>query len=131
MEKDDSVDQRLRAVEQFLAEHEERLAQQGAIVMTYRQRGGRRLGPYYRLTCRNSKQRQVSIYLGLEGPVITFTRQRLDQLQERRRQQRFWKNVRREVHKKLKVARVELAAELAQLGLRSQGAEIRGWQQLH
>ena len=130
MEKHDSVDQRLNAVEQFFAEHTDRLVCQGTIVATFRQRGGRRLGPYYRLTCRDSEQRQVSVYLGVEGPVVTVTRQRLDQLQERRQQQRFWKNVRRGVHQKMKSARDQLAVELARHGLRTQGAEIRGWRQL-
>lgn len=130
MEKHDSVDQRLTAVEQFFADHGERLATQGTIVATFRQRSGRRLGPYFRLTCRDSDQRQVSVYLGAEETIVAATRQRLDQLQQRHHQQRFWKNVRQGVHQKMKAGREQLAAELARRGLRAQGAEISGWRQL-
>ena len=129
MEKRDSVDQRLDAVERFFSSHGERLARQGAIVATFRQRGGRRLGPYYRLACRGSDRRQVSVYLGAAGLIVAETRRRLEQLQERRKQQRFWALVRRAVHKKMKAARRCLQDELAQHGLTTQGAEIRGWRQ--
>lgn len=130
MEKQDFVDQRQSAVELFFAEHGARLARQGTIVATFRQRGGRRLGPYYKLTSRDSEQRQVSVYLGAEGPVVAAIRQQLDQLQLRRHQQRYWQNVRLGVHQKMKAAREQLAVELARHGLRTQGAEIRGWRQL-
>jgi hypothetical protein len=130
VEKQKSVDQRLRTVELFLAEHGERLTTQGTIVATFRQRDGRRLGPYYRLACRDSQQRQVSVYLGAAGPVVAATRERLEQLQQRHHQQRFWKNVRQGVHQKMKAAREQLAAELALRGLYHKGAEIRGWRQL-
>jgi len=130
MEKRNSVAQRMEVVERFFSEHAERLAQQGSIVATFRQRGGRRVGPYYRLVCRGSDRRQVSVYLGAEGLVVAETRRRLEHLQEHRKQQRFWALVRRDVHKKMKAARRRLAEELAKQELTTQGAEIRGWRQL-
>jgi len=130
MEKRNSVDQRLEAIERFISEHGERLARQGAIVATFRLRGGRRVGPYYRLVCRGSDRRQVSVYLGREGFVVAEARRRLEHLQDQRKKQRFWALVRKDVRKKMKAARRRLAEELAQQGLTTRGAEIRGWRQL-
>ncbi len=83
MEIGDSVDQRRIAVERFFAVHHNILAEQGAVVTTYRNRGGRRLGPYYKLACR-SNGRQVAVYLGVDDDLIGRVRERLAQLQQTR-----------------------------------------------
>ena len=130
MEKRQSVDQRRRPIEQFFATHEARLAQQGSIVAAYRQRGARRFGPYFCLTCRTDCGEQVSVYLGIEGPLVAEARQRLAALQAPARQRRQWKVLKVAARQELRAARRVLGEELAKLGLIRKGAEIRGWRQL-
>jgi hypothetical protein len=124
------VDQRRQRVEHFLAVHGEQLVCQGTIVATWRWRGGRRLGPYFALTCRSAAGRQVSVYLGPTSALVDDVTKTLTQLQadlqERRALDRVWGQVRDE----LKAAKRVLAAELAQVGLYLKGSEIRGWARL-
>ncbi|MGZ9128185.1 MAG: hypothetical protein ACXW4Z_10450 [Candidatus Binatia bacterium] len=128
MEKRKSVDQRQK-VDQFFEVHSAQLARQGTIVAGFRERRGRRLGPYYRLSCRVGG-RQLAVYLGGEGPVLDETRQRLDRLQAERRRQQRWQEMRRTIHRETRAARRRLAEELANHGLMAKGSEIRGWRHL-
>ena len=127
MEKRNSVDQRQLAVGTFLAAHAASLARGGAIVRTWRRRGGRRLGPYHLLVCRDAAGRQRSVYLGPSGPIVDEARQALEQIQAPRRQRREIEGVRQALRRELAISRIELDAELAKIGLNRQGSEIRGW----
>ena len=126
MEIRDSVDQRRIAVERFFAVHHNLLAEQGAVVTTYRHRGGRRLGPYYKLACR-SNGRQVAVYLGVDDDLIGRVRELLAQLQQTRAERVRLGTVRRILRQHSKAARQQLDAELRPLGLYRKGYEIRGW----
>jgi hypothetical protein len=127
MEKRNSVDQRRLAVETFLVAHAASLAHQGAIVQSWRRRGRRRLGPYYRLACRDAAGRQRSVYLGPSGPIVDEARDALRRLQSPRRQRREIEGARRALRRELAMSRSELDAELAKVGLKRKGSEIRGW----
>ena len=126
VEIEDSVDQRRDAIERFVAVHRDVLAEQGAVVATYRHRGGRRLGPYYKLVCRISG-RQVAVYLGVDDDLIGYVRERLAQLQQTRLQRVRLGAVRRVLRQHAKAARQRLDADLLPLGLYRNGHEIRGW----
>lgn len=126
MEICDSVDQRLGKVEQFLAEHGEVLACHGAVVASYRRRGGRRLGPYFKLTCRIGG-RQTSVYLGTDGALVHGVRQRLEELRRKRSERLQLARLRRELRRRAREARRHLDEQLRSVGLRRQGHEIRGW----
>lgn len=126
MEIGDSVDQRRDAIERFVAVHRDVLAEQGAVVATYRHRGGRRFGPYYKLVCRISG-RQVAVYLGDDDDLIGRVRERLAQLQQTRAERVRLGTVRRILRQHSKAARQRLDGELRPLGLYRKGHEIRGW----
>jgi hypothetical protein len=127
MEKRNSVDQRRLAVGTFLAAHAANIARQGTIVQTWRRRGRRRLGPYYRLVCRDEAGRQRSVYLGPSGPIVDEARDALRRLQSPRRQQREIEGARQALRRELAKSRLALDAELAKIGLQRKGSEIRGW----
>jgi len=120
------VDQQHAAIERFLSEHGEALARQGAVVATYRQRGGRRYGPYYRLTYRIDG-RQRAVYLGTDADLVRHVRERLTQLHHVRREQVQIAPLRRALRQQAKVARQQLDRELQVIGLFRKGHDIRGW----
>lgn len=120
------VDQRRMKVERFFVEHREAISRQGVVVATYRHRDGRRLGPYFRLSCRIGK-RQVSIYLGADEQLIRFARDYLSRLQHARKVNMQMAKLRRRLRRQARLARLSLDAELKPLGLYRQGNEIRGW----
>ena len=72
---------------QLIKNDPERFAAQGAIIATWRTYRAARLGPYYRLTCRENC-RQRSIYLGRDGPIVDQVRTLLYEAQEIRRLKR-------------------------------------------
>ena len=121
------VDQRRRAVEQFFTAYATELSRQGSVVATYRTRPEWRLGPYYRLTCRAANGRQRSLYLGPDGPFVAAVRQRLQALQQARRERLQWARIRRAVRQGRRASQRAFAAELAAHGLTLRGTEIRGW----
>ena len=70
-----------------MAAHADALAHQGVIAASFRRRGGRALGPYYRLTLRQG-QVQHSVYLGTDAVLIAEVRAALRKLQETLRERR-------------------------------------------
>jgi hypothetical protein len=127
LENQRSVDQRRKRVETFLAERSAPLARQGAVVATWRRRGGRRVGPYFLLVCRSAAGRQASVYLGPTSALVEDVSKKLAQLQAPLQERRALDLVRRQLRQELKIAQKALAAELAQVGLFRKGSEIRGW----
>ena len=127
MEKRNSVDQRRRAVGIFLAAYAAALVGQGAIVRTWRRRGRRRLGPYYLLVCRDEAGRQRSVYLGPAGPIVDETRDALRRLHAPRRVRREIEGARQALRRELAKSQIKFDAELAKIGLKRKGSEIRGW----
>jgi hypothetical protein len=129
MEKSRSVDQRTQRLEQFWLEHAHRLPRQGAVVATYRWRGGIRVGPYFSLSSRDELGRQRAVYLGPASALVEEVRNRLAAAQQTLRTRRTLQRVRRELRRAQRAAQAELAANLAGSGLRLQGLEFRGWRQ--
>lgn len=129
MEKQTFVDQRRQAaVDRFLADHRDALARQGTIVTTWRQRSGRRLGPYFRLTCREQAGRQLSVYLGPPGPLVDAVRLELSALKAALTCERAINAARHQLRQELKNSQAVFDEELAGVGLWRKGSEVRGWQ---
>jgi hypothetical protein len=127
LEKSHFVDQRSRAVADFITVHAERLAKQGSIVAKWRRRDGHWLGPYYFLASRDAAGRQRAVYLGRRGAVVASVSKRLDSLQRPRRQRRAIEAARKLLRRGLAAAKRQLDVELAKVGLRRHGHEVRGW----
>jgi len=105
--------------------HTAELAQQGVVVESFRRRGGRVVGPYYRLAFRHGKV-QRSMYLGTDMELVAEVRAALRKLQGPQRM-RWALRRRRKAITALAECRAELRRELARRGLRLQGYEVRGW----
>lgn len=120
------VDQRREVIDEFIRRHADALAVQGSVVATYRRRGDRRLGPYFKLTCR-SAGRQVAVYVGDEEVLVTYVRERLATLQHFKRERRRSNKIRRVVRRHARANRLAMEAEFAKPGLYRKGHEIRGW----
>ena len=127
MEKRITVDQRRLAIEAYFAEHRERLARQGAIVPTWRRRGDRRLGPYYLLVSRDAAGRQHTVYLGRSIALAEEVRKKLEALQAAHRRRRKIESARQALRRSLAAAKRQYGVELAKVGLRRHGSEVRGW----
>ena len=130
MEKQEPVDQRRRAVRQFIVRYEQYLRVRGTIVPTWRRRGARRVGPYFLLVVRDGTGRQHAVYLGGAGSLLDDVRHELLGLQAIDRDRRLLARVRRQMRVELARAKRQLDSELTQFGLYRKGHEIRGWAQL-
>ena len=122
----DSVDQRRQRLEQFLTAYRSQLTQQGTIVASWRRRGEVRLGPYYRLVCRDGLGRQHAVYLGTDGVLVALARQAVAEMQQPRKQHRQLAELRRSVRQQKRQAQQEVDQQLSQLGLHRRGHEIHG-----
>ncbi|MHB1033729.1 MAG: hypothetical protein ACYC35_12830 [Pirellulales bacterium] len=76
----DQLDQRFDDVRNHVLARRALFALQGTVVATWRTRGGRRAGPYYRLAYREAG-RQQSIYLGRSARLADQVRVLLAELQ--------------------------------------------------
>ncbi len=126
----DPVDQRLAArleaiARQVLARRAE-FARQGAVVATWRWRGGRRLGPYYRLAYREHG-RQRSIYLGRSEGLAEKVRWLLADVQAPLRRHRAWLRTRARLAAQLRRQKARWREALRSWGLYTKGCAVRGW----
>lgn len=127
LEKHDfGLQKKTRAVLALIASEPRLFARQGAVVATHRRAGGRTYGPYYHLKYRQAG-RHRSIYLGPAGLLVEQVRQALAALQEPVRQGKIADRMCREAAASFRAARRGLNGALGSLGLRLQGAEVRGW----
>jgi hypothetical protein len=127
VENSKTVDQRRQRIFAFIKKHEGHLARQGGIVATYRYRGGRAVGPYYRVAFRVGTVQQ-SVYMGTDLGLLAEVHLVLQELQRPYRERRALLQRKKAVRKVLAECRDELRRELARRGLRLQGYEVRGWQ---
>jgi hypothetical protein len=104
-------------------------ARQGAVVETWRTRGGRRFGPYFELRYREDGY-QKRVYLGADGEAAQRVREHLTQRHEPTQQWRQYRQVRREILKSLRTWKAHFREQLRPLGLSIKGNEFRGWSQL-
>jgi hypothetical protein len=129
LERQALVDQQPHPALAILAARPGIFARQGSIVATWRRRGARTYGPYFRLAYRNAG-RQTSIYLGREGQaneIVENVRQKLAALQQPLQHCRALDRLRRHVTAALRLQKLKLDAQLRPFGLRLQGFEVRGW----
>lgn len=133
MEKSIFVDQKHRrnfeSVQRFVEKHQAWLAEQGRVVTTWRRYGHRRLGPYYRLSYREGGQ-QRSLYLGRSQELADEVRALLAECQGSRRRRREWQRLRDELREALQRSKADWRRELARVGLRLHGNEVRGWRSI-
>ena len=120
-------DQRRTDVLRFIAEQTNLLRHTGCIISTWREYGGRRLGPYYQLSFfEQGKSRMV--YLGKDLQLVADVRQELKRLQTPLQRRRKFQRQRLALQRSLIRHRAVWNAELNKLGLYLKGSEIRGWQ---
>ncbi len=102
---------------------------QGAIVTTWRTRGARKLGPYFRLAYR-ADGRQQSIYLGACTKLVARVRALLADLQAVIRRHRAYRVTRRELRTALRRQKAECDAVLRAHGFTPRGYDLRGFRRL-
>ncbi len=120
------VDQPLHPALARIAAQPQIFARQGAVVATWRAYRDRTSGPYYELSYRDGR-RQMSVYLGREGPLVEQVRQMLAELQSPLRRLHAYRRTRKEVRRMLHGYKAGLNQALRALGLRMKGYEVRGW----
>lgn len=118
---------RREAAISFLERYEHCLREQGSVVATWRERNGRKTGPYHRLTCRDASGTQRSVYLGSDSNLVGVVQEMLSMLKQRRRESRALARARPVLRRALRASRRELDHHLASVGLVRKGAEVRGW----
>jgi hypothetical protein len=126
----DDAQRRVVILESTLA-REELFRHQGYVTATWRLRGGRRFGPYYRLIYRKER-RLRSIYLGCSEKLAGEVRALLAALQATLHDERAWRGIRRRARIALRKQKAAWGAELAKHGFELKGYEVRryhaGWQ---
>ena len=129
MGKTGFVDQKVAArfgrVRALVMAERGRFAVQGSVVAGWREYGGRRLGPYFRLAYRDGG-RQCSVYLGRCAELARRVRELLAGLQRPRRERLLFARLKAQVRASLRQAKVEVDRQLAVWGIRREGVEFRG-----
>jgi hypothetical protein len=101
------------------------------VTATWRLRGGKRFGPYYRLIYRKER-RLRSIYLGCSEKLVGEVRALLAALHATLHDERAWRGIRRRARIALRKQKAAWGAELAKYGFELKGYEVRrhhaGWQ---
>jgi hypothetical protein len=120
------VDQRRQRVLAFIEGHAPHLARQGAVVSSFRRRGGRKIGAYYRLAFRDGRV-QRSLYLGDDMVLVNEVRAALETLQRPHRERHALLRQKKAIRRALAQCRAQLKRELARRGWWLQGYEVRGW----
>jgi len=100
-------------------------ARQGAVVASWREYRGRRLGPYFRLAWRD-QGRQRSVYLGCCRALVDQVRQALAAVQAPLRRSQWLRRMKAEAKAALRASKAELDRQLRAVGLFLKGFEIRG-----
>ena len=126
LENRQSADQHPHPALALLAARPELFARQGSVVASWRRRGTKTYGPYYRLIYRE-EGRQRSLYLGGAGGLVEEVRGRLLALQAPLRSRRAMGRVRRHAAAAVRASKAQLNLQLRPWGLRLQGFEVRGW----
>jgi hypothetical protein len=107
---------------------------QGTVEATWRTYRGRRLGPYFRVSCRQrgvqhapcaDAPQQTSIYLGRDPELAARVRRLLDELRQHTCGKRRCADLRRQVRRSLTRAKESLRQRLAEHGVTLKGFEFR------
>ena len=126
LEKREFVDQKIREVLALIESRPEIFAAQGTVVATWRTYGGRRLGPYFRLSFREGR-RQRSLYLGTSAALAARVRAILARKHEPIKRRRTHEKIRSRAVVELRKHKVAWEARLHNVGLYAKGFEVRGW----
>ena len=116
---------RLERVRLYIKLHLRQFVTQGSVIAGWRQSGGRRLGPYYRLIHRQDG-RQQTLYLGRSEWLADQVRKLLMIVRKPLRDARAYKRFQASARAGLRKAKAELRRQLARFGLLLKGYEIRG-----
>jgi hypothetical protein len=117
--------ERFEKIRRLVARRARIFFRQGAVVASWRQWAGRRLGPYYRLAYRE-QGRQRSIYLGKSESLAEKVRQLLAAVQQPRREERCLERLQANARAALRATKDQLRKHLAVWGIRLKGSEFRG-----
>jgi len=116
---------RLEQVRLHIRLHLRQFVTQGSVVAGWRESGGRRRGPYYRLIHRQDG-RQQTLYLGKSPWLAEEVRKLLALVQKSFHEEQVYKRLEASARAGLRQANAELREQLARLGLRWKGRELRG-----
>ena len=104
-------------------------AQNGSVVASYRTRGTKRYGPYYRVAYR-AAGRQCSIYLGRCKKLAARARKILAHLQQPRDYRRLCQRANREQKANIRTVIRWWQQTIRSYGFDLRGCEVRGWRAL-
>ena len=113
----------------FINNNAATFARCGAVVPTYRTRGDKRYGPYYRVAYRIAG-RQCSIYLGRCRELADRARALLAKLQQPRDYRRMRKRADRQRRATLRQIIRRWQQTIRACGLEPRGCDVRGWRRL-
>lgn len=128
MENRDLVDQKIEpkfaAIRDLVLTHRDIFVRQGSVVAATRTYRGHRLGPFHSLRFR-TEGKQKSVYLGrsqmLAGRVVGL----LSDLRKGAQEQRMLQRLKRQARAHLRECKAAWQRDLAPLGLRLKGFEVR------
>jgi hypothetical protein len=129
LENRKSVDQNRNDILRFLSDRPDIFARQGTVRESWRYYGGRRLGPYFKLSYRIGGKQQAR-YLGSSPEFAAEVRHKLVTMQAELRQQRRRNQELAPWYKAVSSCKQQWQLEVEKLGLRVQGYEVRGYRQL-
>ena len=115
---------RLKAIREYILARRALFARQGSVVTTWRGRGEGRCGPYYSVVYREAG-RQKGIYLGRATGVADGVRALLAEVQAPRDNRDHLRRLIANARAALRRQYAELNRELAAVGYRLKGREIR------
>ena len=110
----------------FIRNNAQTLAQNGSVVATYRTRGTKRYGPYFRVAYRVAG-RQCSIYLGRGKRLAIRARKLLAYLQRPRDYRRLCRRANHEQKANLRSVIRWWQQTIRSYGFDLRGCEVRGW----
>ena len=110
----------------FIKNNSQTFAQNGSVVATYRTRGTKRYGPYYRVAYRVAG-RQCSIYLGRCKSLVRRVRRLLARLQQPRDYHRLCRRANRERKAAMRTVIRWWQQTIRSYGFDLRGCKIRGW----
>ena len=113
----------------FINDNAQTFARNGTVVATYRTRGAKRYGPYFRVAYR-AAGRQCSIYLGRCKQLAEQVRALLAKLQHPRDYRRLCKRADRQRRATLRRVLRHWQLTMRAHGLDFRGCELRGWRRL-
>ena len=128
------IEARFEQVRGQILAHATFFVAQGTVEATWRTYRGRRLGPYFRVSCRQrgahhdpcaGAPQQTSIYLGRNPELAARVRGLLDELRQHTHGKRRCAELRRQVRRSLTRAKETLRQRLAEHGVTLKGFEFR------